>query len=87
VPQNIYARKIPAPSAPKGSQYELVDSEDEPYREAHLLYKPMSINRMSKKAEDKEYSTIAEFVTDAKSFVHNFHVFHFGNYKKYDLIY
>jgi len=68
---------VPGTQHQKGV-YEMVLCEDEPYREAHLLYKPMSINRMIKKTKNKEYSTISEFITDAKTFVHNVKGFHFG---------
>jgi hypothetical protein len=72
----VYIRQVPELSY--GKEKSQVDSLDEPFREAHMLFQPMSITRMIKKTKENGYSSISEFVSDAKTFNHNVHVFHFG---------
>jgi Bromodomain len=72
----VYIRTVPELS--HGKEKNQVDSLDEPFREAHMLFQPMSISRMIKKTKENGYSSISEFVSDAKTFNHNVHVFHFG---------
>jgi hypothetical protein len=75
----VYIRKVPEAIHGKVKNNQ-IDSLDEPFREALIIFQPMSITRMINKTKENGYSTISEFVSDAKSFNHNVHVFHFGSF-------
>ncbi|CAB3360904.1 Hypothetical predicted protein [Cloeon dipterum] len=77
VPENLLLRKVPVGLFQKSVSYQ--DFEVEPYREVLIFYEQMSVGKMARKAQNREYKTLAEFVADANTLFHNVQVFHHGN--------
>lgn len=60
----------------------VIDEEDK-WRVSYLIYYPMDLLTMEKKAKSKQYRSVEEFQSDAQMIVHNVVIYHGGKYLRF----